>query len=428
MNEATRSRDDPAPRPDRSAMRRLMVFFGIVYVVEGLGQTGGLIAQPLSYFLKEVHGWTAVQVTAFLTVFNLPWVIKPVYGLISDFVPLFGYRRKSYLIIANVAAVGAFLWVTQTTAPGQLAFALLLTAYAMAISSTLCGALLVENGQKFGDSGRLVNQQWLWFNVAGMAASLGGGALIQWLSPTSALHAAAFIIALAPLALIATTWPLVDEEKSSINLQELKNTLRSLGDAFRRRELWIVAIFLFVYYFNPGLGTPLYYHMTDDLKFPQAYIGILAAISSAGWIVGSLLYDRFLDGLSSRTLLNASIALGTVATASYLMLSGEVSAAILSFCAGFSSMLATVATLTLAADFSPRRSEGFAFAVLLSVTNLAAAVADNVGSLLYERAFDKSLTPLILVAASFTAFAFVLVPMLRLGDKRQGQPVDAAGG
>ena len=124
-------------------------------------------------------------------------MIKPVYGLISDFVPLFGYRRKSYLIIANVAAVGAFLWVTQTTVPSQLAFALLLTAYAMAISSTLCGALLVENGQKFGDSGRLVNQQWLWFNIATMAASLGGGALIQWLSPTSALHAAAFIIALA---------------------------------------------------------------------------------------------------------------------------------------------------------------------------------------------------------------------------------------
>ena len=179
-------------------------------------------------------------------------MIKPIYGLISDFVPLFGYRRKSYLIIANVAAVGAFLWVTQITAPGQLAFALLLTAYAMAISSTLCGALLVENGQKFGDSGRFVNQQWLWFNVAGIVASLVGGALVQWLSPTSALHVAAFIIALAPLALISSTWSLVDEEKSSINLQALKGTFRGLLDAFRKRELWIVALFLFLYYFSPG--------------------------------------------------------------------------------------------------------------------------------------------------------------------------------
>ena len=113
--------------PDRRTLRRLMLFFGIVYVVEGLGQTGGLISQPLTYFLKEFHGWTPIQVTAFLTLFNLPWVIKPLYGVVSDFIPLFGYRRKSYLVIANVLAIGAFLWVAQTTDPGQLAFGLLLT-------------------------------------------------------------------------------------------------------------------------------------------------------------------------------------------------------------------------------------------------------------------------------------------------------------
>src|SRR5215467_5865127 len=134
-----------APPADRSAIRRLMVFFGIVYVVEGLGQTGGLIAQPLTYFLKEFHGWTPVQVTAFLTLFNLPWIIKPIYGAISDFVPLFGYRRKTYLILANLLAIGSFLWVARETDPAALAFALLFTAYGMAISSTLCGALLVEN-------------------------------------------------------------------------------------------------------------------------------------------------------------------------------------------------------------------------------------------------------------------------------------------
>ena len=29
----------------------------------------------------------------------LPWVIKPVYGILSDAVPLLGYHRRSYLII-----------------------------------------------------------------------------------------------------------------------------------------------------------------------------------------------------------------------------------------------------------------------------------------------------------------------------------------
>jgi hypothetical protein len=169
LNPTSPSPDSVAQ--DRGAIRRLMLFFAIVYVVEGLGQTGGLIAQPLSYFLKQVHGWTPVQVAAFLTLFNLPWVIKPLYGVISDFVPLLGYRRKSYLLGANAMAAGAFLWAAQATQPSQLAFAILLTAYGMAISSTLCGALLVENGQRYGASGRFVNQQWLWFNIATTAAS-----------------------------------------------------------------------------------------------------------------------------------------------------------------------------------------------------------------------------------------------------------------
>ena len=136
-------------------INRLLVFFALVYVVEGVGQVDGLIAQPLSFYLKEVHGWTALEVSTYLTIFNFPWIIKPLYGAFSDFVPLFGYRRKPYLLAANIVAAGAFLWVTQLTAPGELLWALELTAYAMAMSSTLCGAVLVENGQRFGESGNL---------------------------------------------------------------------------------------------------------------------------------------------------------------------------------------------------------------------------------------------------------------------------------
>jgi MFS family permease len=413
---------------DRVLMHRLMIFFAVVYVVEGLGQTGGLVAQPLNYYLKEVYGWTPVHVTAFITIFNLPWIIKPVYGLISDFVPLFGYRRKSYLLIANVIAAIAYLAVSQITQPGHIAVALLVTAFGMAISSTLCGAVLVEHGQRLHESGTFVNQQWLWFNIAAIAASILGGALVQRLSPTTALHVAVAIVAVAPLAVIAGTLFLIPEKKSPANLQELKNTMRSLVESFRRRELWLVALFLFLYYFSPGFSTPLYYHMTDNLRFSQAYIGVLGSISSAGWVVGALLYARLFDGLSSKNLLNLSIALGTTSTLSFLMLSSEPSAAILNFCAGFSAMLATVATLTLAADFCPPRSEGFSFAVLMSVTNLSGSASDNVGSYLYEHLFNRNLTPLILVSAAFTAFAFVLVPLLRLGDKRQGQPVGAITG
>jgi predicted MFS family arabinose efflux permease len=422
--EQTQTKGRRHPEDDR-LVRRLLLFFGIVYVVEGFGQVVGLINQPLTYYLKEVHGWSALQVTAFITLFNLPWVIKPLYGLVSDFLPLFGYRRKSYLLIANAAAIGGFFWASRIDAPNLLLFALMLTAYAMAISSTLCGAVLVENGQKLHASAMFVNQQWLWFNAAAMLGAIIGGQLVQHLPPGAALHAAARLVGITPFAVIAATLLLISEQKTPINVAGLKTTFNGLVAAFKRRELWLIAIFMFLYYFSPGFATPLYYHMTDKLKFSQAYIGILTSIASAGWVVGALLYRRLFGGLSLKGLLNVSIAFGTLTTAAYLLLSTETSAAILNFCSGFAAMLATVATLTLAADYCPPRAEGFAFAVLMSICNLATASADNVGSFLYTHVFRNSLTPLVIVSAAFTAFAFVLVPLLRLGNRGQSEP--AAG-
>jgi len=400
-----------------------MLFFGLVYVVEGIGQTGGLIAQPLNYYLKQTFGWTPVQVTAYLTILNLPWIIKPIYGIVSDFLPLFGYRRKAYLVIANAAAAGAYCWVTQITQPSELIFVLLLTAYAMAISSTLCGAILVENGQRLGASDAFVNQQWLWFNIAALASGFIGGQLVERLSPAAALHAAAAIIVVAPLAVVPTVWFLISEPRSRIDLPEMKKTFTSLLAAFTLRELWFVGAFLFLYYLSPGLGTPLYYHMTDDLKFSQEYIGILGSISSAGWIAGALLYRRFFKGITARTLLNLSILFGTLTTAAFLLLWDEAAAAVINFFSGLAGMIAFVATLTLAADYCPQRAEGFAFAALMSITNFSGALSDNIGSFLYEHLFNRNLDPLILVSAASTALAFAFVPMLRLRDKRAGEPL-----
>ena len=405
-----------------------MWFFAIVYMVEGIGQARvGFIAQPLTYFLKQ-SGWTPVQVTAYLAVLNLPWVIKPVWGIISDFVPLFGYRRKSYLMIANAAAAVAFGAIARITSPGPMAIFLSLTAYGMAIASTICGALLVENGQRFQASGPFVNQQWLWFNVATLASAITGGELAQHLPSATALSVAAVASAVAPAAAFIATPILVEEARRPIDIPELKRTVASLFAAFRSRTLWLIGAFLFLYSFSPGFGTPLYFYMTDRMRFSQAYIGFLTAIASAGWIVGALFYQRLLQGMTLRALLNLSILCGTVSTASFLLLSNEINAALLNFGNGAAGMIANLATLTLAADSCPKRSEGFVFAALMSIINAAAPADNTFGAFLYEHVFNRRLAPLIVVAAVFTAFAFVLVPLLRLGDRRQGEPVGTAAG
>jgi len=396
---------------DSDSVRRLMLFFAVVYTVEGIGQAKvGIVWQPLTWFLKTQHGWTALQIAASLAVLDVPWVVKPLYGLVSDFLPLFGYRRRSYLLLSNIAAVIAFAAVTRVIAPGPIVFALVLTAIAMAISSTLCGALLVENGRRHDASAAFVNQQWLWFNGAVAATSLLGGELIEWFTPSGALHVAAIIAAVAPLAVLACL-PLVTEPRAAIDRAALRQRLDGLLNTFRSRTLWLIATFLFCYYFSPGFGTPLYFYMTDHLHFSQGLIGALSAVSAVGWVAGGLTYRWFLAGMPTPRLLRLSIVLGTLATLLFLLMIDPVSGVIVYFLNGMAGMIANVATLTLAAEHCPPRAEGFAFAALMSVINLATPTADASGAFLYEHVFSGRLAPLIILSAAATAFVWLLIPL-----------------
>ena len=389
---------------------RLMLFFAIVYTVEGIGQAkSGIVWQPLTYFLKEAQGWGPVEISASLAVLDLPWIVKPLYGLVSDFLPLFGSRRRSWLLLASLGASAAFAGVALAAAPGTIVAMLVVTAIAMAAASTVCGGLLVENGRRLNASDAFINQQWIWFNIATVAASLTGGYLIEFATAGDALRMAAWIAALAPLA-VAASLVLVHEDRAAVDRAALTRGAAAMLTAFRSRTLWVIAAFLFCYYFSPGFGTPLYFDLTDRLKFSQGFIGILSAVNAAGWIAGGLLYRQVSPHLSARTRLNLSLVLGVISTLLYLALDGPATAIPIYFVAGVASMIANIATLSLAAAHCPERAEGFTFAALMSVINLASPLSDTTGALLFEHVFAHRLQPLILVSAAFTAFVLLLVP------------------
>jgi MFS family permease len=411
-----------------STVRRLMIYFGLVYFGQGIGQAGGLISQPLMYYLKSL-GLTTDQVAALLAVLTVPWVIKPVYGLVSDFVPLFGYRRKSYLFLMNGLAAAGFLWLTGLTAPSMIVLALFLTALGIASSDVLVDALMVENGQKTGMIKQFQSQQWMWFHIAAITSGLVGGWLSQVLAPASALHTAAFVIASAPAAVVLATAFLVREEKSLLDLGALRSSTRGLMSSLKSRTLWIVAGFLAFWNFTPSFGTPLFYHMVDHLKFEQYFIGQLTAIASVGAVIGAFVYRTVLAGrYSTKSLVYFSIFLGSGTTLAYLLLLGKTSAVVLYFTTGILSMIPLLTLLSLAAAACPPQAAGFTFAALMSIYNAAGQLSQITGAFLYERLFHQQIRPLILLAAVCTLGAFLIAPYLPDTDRTSGKAVGAKGG
>jgi len=420
-----------SPKQEQSLIRRLMIFFGLVYFMQGIGQASGLVSQPLNFFFKEALGLNPAQTTEYLAILTLPWVIKPLYGLLSDFIPLFGYRRKSYLFLMNGVAAAAFLWLTGLNAPGQIVTAMLLTAFGTAASDVLCDAVMVESGQANDLTKQFQATQWLWFNVAAIGTAWAGGYLCDHLSPTSALHTAAMISMFAPIAVMIGTFVLVKEKKAKVNVDQLKSTGKSFLSVFKSKTLWAVAAFIAFWNFSPSFGTPFYFHMVDNLKFSQGFIGLLGMLGAIGSVAGAYSFKRWIAGrFSTKVLLAGSVALGTVSTLSNLLLVtpylGTMSlpligvftvsqgiAAVLTLVFSVVSMWAMLTILGLAADACPAQAEGFTFAFLMSVYNFAAQGSAIVGARLYTYVLGSHLAPLIWISAGSTLAAFVLFPLLR---------------
>ena len=53
----------------------------------------------VKYYFKDKKKVETTNLTKILIMIKIPYLIKPLYGLILDFIPIFGYKKKSYLFI-----------------------------------------------------------------------------------------------------------------------------------------------------------------------------------------------------------------------------------------------------------------------------------------------------------------------------------------
>ncbi len=76
-----------------------------IYFVEG---ALGLARLAQTFYLKDTLHLGPAELSALTGLFTLPWTIKPLYGFLSDGLPLFGYRRRSYLILCGLLGAASY--------------------------------------------------------------------------------------------------------------------------------------------------------------------------------------------------------------------------------------------------------------------------------------------------------------------------------
>lgn len=393
-------REHPFQSPE---VRRLALLFAIVYFAQGMIY---LPEQVVAIVFKE-RGLTAGQLAAFTWITTIPWFIKPVYGLLSDFVPLFGTRRRSYfLIMSSLAALAA---VSVSLMPGA-SYALLATMITVlwlgvGFTDVLTDALMVENGKRVGLTGAFQSVQWGALSAASILVGVGGG----YLAERRAFAAAFALVACFPVVSFLMALFVVREPPARPSLEGFGETGSAVRQALGRRDLWAVAGFTFFWAFSPSFGPAFFYYQTDVLGFSMTFIGGLSSLGAAASIVGAWAYARLSRRVSLKRLIVWSIGAGVLGTLAYLVYRGRASGVVITVVFGAIGMTTQLAFLDLAAKACPRRAEATFFALLMSVYNLGMRSAEWTGANLYDW---LGYAPLVLISTAFTAAAWLLVPLV----------------
>jgi Na+/melibiose symporter-like transporter len=180
--------------------------------------------------------------------------------------------------------------------------------------------------------------------------------------------------------------------------------------------MWAAAILLFFVFMAPGFGIALRYYQQDYLKFDTVFIGRLQACSGIGGLFATALYATLCRKFSLRPLLIIGIFLNAIGSLIYIWYGSKESAILIDSANGFLAILGVLPLFDLAARATPKGSESFGYALLMSVYNVAVfAVSDPIGAWLYEKnstIWYHSLHHLVLLNSVASIIAFILVPLL----------------
>ena len=397
----------------------LIIVFGIFATT--MPQPTALGKLPLQFLLKNEINVTRAQMAGFFFWTGLAWYLKPFAGILTDAFPLFGTRRRHYILFSS--ALTALCWIGMACVPhtyGSLLLGAMILSLFMVMTSTVIGAFLVEAGQRMGATGRLTSVRMAVYNFCTLIQGPAGGFLATlgfvWATGTNAVLA----LTIFPIAYIFLREQRLPQQGSAVVLQNAGQQLKTIG---RSKNLWLALLFIALFYFSPGFSTPLFYMQTDELHFSKQAIGNLGVFSGAFAILATILYSQLIKRFKIRVLLFAAIALAATGTLFYLFYSGYTRAVLIESQNGFFFGLAEVALIDLAARSTPKGCEGLGYSLILSIRNVALFGADVVGSYLVDHKWPFS--HLVYLNSGTTAIVLILLPFLpaALMRSKDGTPI-----
>jgi folate/biopterin transporter len=365
----------------------------LVYGVQGVL---GLAKLAISFFLKDQLALSPTQVAALMGVAMLPWVLKPLFGFVTDGLPIFGYRRRPYLVLSGLLGTAAWLSLaTFVNTPELATIAITMTTFSVALSDVLVDSLIVERarGESLSKSGSLQSLCWGAAALGGLLTAYASGLLLSKFTPQTVFA----ITAIFPLLVSAVAfW--IDEQPIEIKESAVvlaKNQVKQLWTALRQKSIWMPLAFVFLWQCTPTGESSFFYFVTNDLGFTPEFLGQVRLVSSLASLMGIFVFQRYLKAVPFRTIFGWTTVLSVTHANRALGIDDRWFSLGDTLILTVMGQIAFMPVLVLAARLCPPGIEATLFALLMSVLNIAGLVSQEGGALLThalginEHNFDK---------------------------------------
>ncbi|KAK9843802.1 hypothetical protein WJX81_006900 [Elliptochloris bilobata] len=374
----------------------------MVYFVQGIL---GLSRLGVTYLYKDEFHLDPASVALLTSISAVPWVVKPLYGFLSDTVPILGYRRRSYLVICGV--LGALSWAAMAAvvrSPVGAVAATVVGSLGTACSDVVVDSIVVERcrGHPQATAGSLQSLCWAAAALGGVASAYFSGSLVEAWGPRGVFG----LTAVFPL-IVSAAAALIDEQpvaapklKASADTRSaaavlagrLVAQLEALWGAINQRSILLPAAFVFLWQATPTAETAMFYFQTNALGFSPEFLGRVRLAGALASLAGVGVYNAALKEVPLRRMFLWTSILGAgLGLTQILLITGTNRALGLSnelFVLGDSVVLtvlgqvAFMPVLVLAARLCPEGVEATLFATLMSILNGGAFTGSALGSAL----------------------------------------------
>lgn len=342
----------------------------------------------MRYWMMDTVRVSPAQMAAIFGVVAIPWCLKPVYGFISDSYPIFGYRRRPYMI--GFAFLAAYMWILLPFVPHDefvITLVMTVSSGSMCFADVMADSLLVEaaRGEQDKDKGVVQSHAWMMRFTGGLLASGLGAIAYDYFGSTRVFLINSFIpVMITYVALY------IPDQKTTTKVH-MRETGKKLWSAVRRPGIYCPAIFIFLICVTPSCGGAMTFFYQRELGFTADEFGLLDTMGFLVQIFGTYIYKKYLRRVAFIKVFGWAMFISFLLENTLLLLVLHVNRdmGIPDFVFAFAerivltliSQFITMPMVVLGAQICPVGVEGTLYALLMSITNFGGVISSEWGSL-----------------------------------------------